>query len=32
MMDDSLTDGVIEMQQTVDELLRKMTVLNIFND
>ncbi len=32
MMDDSLTDGVIEMQNTVDKLLRKMTALNIFND
>jgi len=32
MLDDSLTDGVFEMQQRVDTLLRKMTALNIFND
>ena len=32
MLDDSLTDGVIEMQERVDKLLRKMTALNIFND
>jgi hypothetical protein len=32
MLDDSLTDGVIEMQERVDTLLRKMTALNIFND
>ena len=32
MLDDSLSDGVIEMQERVDTLLRKMTALNIFND
>ena len=32
LMDDSLTDGVIGMQETVDELLRMMTALDIFND
>ena len=32
LLDDTLTDGVIEMQQRVDKLLRKMTALNIFND
>ena len=32
MLDDSLTDGVIEMQELDDTLLRKMTALNIFND
>ena len=32
LLDDSLTDGVVEMQQRVDKLLRKMTALNIFND
>ncbi len=32
MLEDSLTDGVIEMQKIVDAMLRKMTTLNIFND
>ena len=32
MLDYSLNDGVIEMQERVDTLLRKMTALNIFND
>jgi hypothetical protein len=32
MLDDSLSDGVIEMQETVDTMLRRMTALDIFND
>lgn len=32
LMDDQLADGVIGMQETVDELLRMMTALDIFND
>ena len=32
MLDDSLSDVVIETQERVDTLLRKMTALNIFND
>ena len=32
LLDDSLGDGVIEMQDRVDSLLRKMALLNLFND
>ena len=32
LIDNELTDGVIGMQDTVDELLRMMTALDIFND
>ena len=32
MLEDSLSDGVIEMQSRVDQLLRKMTLLNIFDE
>ena len=32
LLDDTLGDGVIEMQDRVDSLLRKMALLNLFND
>jgi len=32
LLEDSLGDGVIEMQDRVDSLLRKMALLNLFND
>jgi hypothetical protein len=32
LLEDSLDDGVIEMQDRVDALLRKMALLNLFND
>ncbi len=32
LIDDTLADGVIEMQERVDDLLRKISTLNLFDD
>ena len=32
LIDDTLADGVFEMQERVDDLLRKISTLNLFDD
>ena len=32
LIDDQLTDGVIEMQKKVDQLLRKLTTMKLFDE